>query len=94
MVLSTMHAILRRCLPIHATERPLLTTLAAGQNAEQRTSHYLESVRKQPPLLLAFVRDLPKGGDLHNHLDGAIYAEDLVDFAADGGFAWIEHLRG
>ncbi len=45
----------------------------------------MESVRKQPPLLLAFVRDLPKGGDLHNHLDGAIYAEDLVDFAASGG---------
>ena len=63
----------------------LLTGLAAGQSAEQRTSHYLESVRKQPPLLLAFVRELPKGGDLHNHLDGAIYAEDLVDFAASGG---------
>ena len=25
---------------------------------------------------------MPKGGDLHNHLDGAIYAEDLIDFAA------------
>jgi adenosine deaminase len=63
----------------------LLTALAAAQSSEQRTSRYFESVRKQPPLLLAFVRDLPKGGDLHNHLDGAIYAEDLIDFAADGG---------
>jgi adenosine deaminase len=67
----------------------LLTALAAAQSAhaqsaEQRTSRYLESIRKQPPLLLAFVRDLPKGGDLHNHLDGAIYAEDMVAFAADG----------
>ena len=25
---------------------------------------------------------MPKGGDLHNHLTGAIYAEDLIDFAA------------
>jgi hypothetical protein len=75
-----MHAILRRCLLIL-----LLAALAAAQSAEQRTSHYLESVRKQPPLLLAFLREMPKGGDLHNHLDGAIYAEDLVDFAADGG---------
>jgi hypothetical protein len=25
---------------------------------------------------------MPKGGDLHNHLGGAIYAEDLIDFAA------------
>jgi adenosine deaminase len=62
----------------------LLSVCAAAQSAEQRTSLYLERVRKQPPLLLAFVHDLPKGGDLHNHLDGAIYAEDLIDFAAAG----------
>jgi adenosine deaminase len=36
-------------------------------------------------LLLAFLEDMPKGGDLHNHLDGAIYAEDLIDYAASGG---------
>ena len=29
---------------------------------------------------------MPKGGDLHNHLDGAIYAEDLIDFAASDNF--------
>ena len=62
----------------------LLSVCAAAQSAEQRTSLYLERIRKQPPLLLAFVHDLPKGGDLHNHLDGAIYAEDLIDFAAAG----------
>jgi hypothetical protein len=43
----------------------------------------MESVRKQPSLLLAFLREMPKGGDLHSHLAGAIYAEDLIDFAAD-----------
>lgn len=63
----------------------LLSSFAAGQTSEQRTARYLDTIRKQPPLLLAFVQSLPKGGDLHNHLDGAIYAEDLVDFAADGG---------
>lgn len=57
---------------------------ASAQSLEQRTSLYLERIRKQPGLLLAFLRDMPKGGDLHNHLDGAIYAEDLIDFAADG----------
>ena len=62
----------------------LLCSFAAGQSPEQRASRYLETIRKQPPLLLAFLRDLPKGGDLHNHLDGAIYAEDLIDFAVDG----------
>jgi adenosine deaminase len=49
---------------------------------EQRANRYLESVRRSPPLLLAFLREMPKGGDLHNHLGGAIYAEDLIDFAA------------
>jgi len=79
-VTPTLHQLLRRCLPVL-----LLTAFAAAQNSEQRTAHYLESVRKQSPLLLAFVSGLPKGGDLHNHLDGAVYAEDLVDFAASGG---------
>jgi len=64
----------------------LLSALAAAQTAEQKTARYLDSVRRQPPLLLAFLHDLPKGGDLHNHLDGAIYAEDLLDFAASDNF--------
>ena len=49
---------------------------------EQRANHYLESVRHSPPLALAFLREMPKGGDLHNHLGGTIYAEDLIDYAA------------
>jgi hypothetical protein len=60
-------------------------TLALAQAAgtpEQRTNRYLEAVRKEPPLTLAFLREMPKGGDLHNHLGGAIYAEDLINFAA------------
>jgi adenosine deaminase len=56
--------------------------IASAQTSEQRASRYLESVRKSPPLVLAFLRDMPKGGDLHNHLSGAIYAEDLIDFAS------------
>ena len=64
----------------------LLSTLAAAQTAEQKTARYLDSIRKQPPLLLAFLHDIPKGGDLHNHLSGAIYAEDLIDFAASDNF--------
>ena len=52
---------------------------------EQRTARYLDSVRQQPSLLLAFVQDMPKGGDLHNHLFGAIYAESYIRWAAQGG---------
>jgi len=66
-----------------------LSVFAAGQakpSAEQRTARYMESIRQQPSLLLAFLREMPKGGDLHNHLAGAIYAEDLIGFAADSDF--------
>jgi adenosine deaminase len=49
---------------------------------EQRADRYLETIRREPPLLLAFLREMPKGGDLHNHLEGSIYAEDLIEYAA------------
>ena len=65
-----------------------LSAIANAQakvSAEERTARYLESVRHQPLLALAFLRDMPKGGDLHNHLPGAIYAESWIDFAVDDG---------
>jgi hypothetical protein len=46
----------------------------------------MESVRRNPSLLLPFLREMPKGGDLHNHLAGAVYAESLIDSAAQDGF--------
>jgi adenosine deaminase len=62
-----------------------LASVSTAQTAEQKTAHYLDSIRHQPSLLLAFLHDMPKGGDLHNHLDGAVYAEDFIDFAASDG---------
>jgi adenosine deaminase len=35
-------------------------------------------LRKSPPELYAFLLRMPKGGDLHNHLAGAVYAEHLL----------------
>jgi adenosine deaminase len=78
-----LHSITRRALRLFCLSSLLilLSAFAAAQTAEQKTARYFDSIRKQPPLLLAFLREMPKGGDLHNHLDGAIYAEDLIDFA-------------
>src|SRR5262252_1498104 len=61
----------------------LCTATCLGQTAEERTAKYFESVRAQPSLLLAFLQQMPKGGDLHNHLYGAIYAESLIDYASE-----------
>ena len=61
-----------------------LAAAAGGQSKptpEQRTARYMQSIRRQPSLLLAFLREMPKGGDLHVHLSGAVYAENLIDFA-------------
>lgn len=58
---------------------------SAAQTAEQRTSRYFDSIRNSPPLLEAFLREMPKGGDLHNHLSGAVYAESYLRFAIDDG---------
>src|SRR5215467_4369650 len=58
---------------------------ATTGTAEQKTARYFESVRSQPLLLHAFLQQMPKGGDLHNHLSGAVYAESLIQWAASDG---------
>lgn len=57
----------------------------ARGTAEQRTARYFESIRSRPPEQLAFLLRMPKGGDLHSHLSGAVYAESFIRWAAAGG---------
>ena len=52
---------------------------------EQQTANHFESLRNSPPQLFAFLKQMPKGGDLHNHLSGAVYAESYVQWAATSG---------
>jgi adenosine deaminase len=65
---------------------PTIRAQQKSSTPEQRTARHYDSIRQQPGLLLAFLRRMPKGGDLHIHLAGAIYAESLIDFAAQDGF--------
>jgi adenosine deaminase len=58
---------------------------AAAPTPAARTARYFESIRANPSLLSEFLRKMPKGADLHNHLSGAIYAETFVQWAAQGG---------
>ena len=57
----------------------------SAASGEAATARYFASIRKNPSLLLAFLTRMPKGGDLHNHLSGAIYAESYLRWAADDG---------
>src|SRR6202012_5858971 len=43
----------------------------------------LAELKKSPPELFAFLYKMPKGGDLHNHLSGAIYAENFLAAAVE-----------
>ena len=61
---------------------------AQGQRAptpERKTAQHFQSIRSQPSLLMDFLRQMPKGGDLHNHLSGAVYAESFVRWAVEDG---------
>jgi adenosine deaminase len=55
-----------------------------GENVA-RASRFLDSIRNDPGRLHDFVRELPKGGDLHNHLSGAVSTETLIRFAVGDG---------
>lgn len=57
-----------------------------GKSSEQATAAYMESIRRNPAELVAFLRAMPKGGDLHNHLTGAIYAENYIRFGIERNF--------
>jgi adenosine deaminase len=55
----------------------------AASTTEQRAARALESVRQNPLELYEFLRQMPKGADLHNHLAGAVYAESWIRDGAD-----------
>jgi len=63
--------------------RPNSNRMRVG-SSEQRAVDAFGRVSGNPLRLRAFLEQMPKGGDLHMHLDGAVYAETfLQDAAAD-----------
>lgn len=59
-------------------------------NHSQLTSNFYESMlHKDKPneaLLHLFLRKMPKGGDIHHHFDGSIYAETYLDWVGKKGW--------
>ncbi|MEO0451767.1 MAG: adenosine deaminase, partial [Pseudomonadota bacterium] len=45
-----------------------------------------DAVKSDPSFLRIFLRNMPKGGDLHNHLSGTPYAEEFLEWAAARDF--------
>ena len=64
-----------------ATAEPAQERLAAGE----RTVQELERVRDNPLALREFLKRMPKGADLHNHMHSAVYAETFIAEAIEDG---------
>ncbi|GAA2484680.1 adenosine deaminase [Streptomyces gobitricini] len=61
------------------------TSYGVATPGELRADARLKAVRHDPRLLRRFFERLPKGGDLHNHLWGAVATEYLIELAAEDG---------
>lgn len=59
----------------------------------QQTSDFMDSIRKSLPELQAFMNRLPKGGNLHHHLMGAIEPKEIIDIAIERGFCIYKNQR-
>ncbi len=62
-----------------------LAISAQSLSPTDRTAQFLESARSNPAALMDFLARMPKGGDLHHHLTGAVYAESYIDYAVEDG---------
>jgi adenosine deaminase len=72
-------------MPRRACIAILLLTVSSAWSQTPIETKFAE-LRKSPPLLRDFLYRMPKGADLHNHLSGAVYAENILAAAASGGF--------
>jgi adenosine deaminase len=61
--------------------------LAVFTSHTQTINDYFKKIRNNQAELTAFISQMPKGGDLHNHYSGAIYAETYVDWAVKNNFS-------
>lgn len=56
------------------------------RSGEAAASALFDRLTDSPARLRLFLQGMPKGGDLHNHLSGTVYAEDYLRWAAEQGY--------
>ena len=62
-----------------------LLVIPAHTAAEDKASDYFDQIKHKSIFLRGFLTRFPKGGELHTHLDGAAYAENYINWAAEDG---------
>ncbi|WP_242072012.1 adenosine deaminase [Nostoc sp. FACHB-110] len=62
------------------------TSRQSSIDSEAQAASWFKAHYSQPAALRAFVQRMPKGGDIHSHLSGAVYAEHYLEWAATDGY--------
>jgi adenosine deaminase len=85
---QSLPATLLFCLPLCLVTAAVAQTFAGSKAVsanppsvtaqEQRAIRAFDAAKKNPLELTAFLVNMPKGGDLHMHLSGAVYAETFI----------------
>ena len=71
-----------------------LALFSAGSSSHAKNAATGFAIAKNDPVKLRnFLLRMPKGGDLHNHLTGTIYAESYLGWAAEDGKCWDSSAR-
>ena len=52
---------------------------------EYTTAEEFDKIKAHPEMLLGFFDKMPKGGELHHHAIGSVFAENLIEVAVDAG---------
>ncbi len=70
-----------------ATEAGRQLTGAVGTCSQPNSAvkEYFDLINTAKPEFVQVVRQFPKGGDIHNHLSGAIMPEDYIDMGSEDG---------
>lgn len=82
--MKTLPTSIAACMLLAGCTNSLPRDQAAVPTPPQTTEHYYQQLVSNTPLNLAelslFLNRMPKGGDLHHHYSGALYAETYVDW--------------
>lgn len=62
---------------------PSVVFADTAQSAETNTAAYFNKIKNDPNQLLIFLNKMPKGGELHYHLSGGTYAENLFKYGME-----------
>lgn len=73
MKLKTLFAIIALLLNLSVIANTLTPV-------EKGASDYFNGIQQNPTALYQFLYAMPKGGDLHSHISGAAYAENLISY--------------